>query len=465
MTIHLSPSFLTALLLILLVSCSAQDRGCITGDVDPAVDYFPDKVNATKSKNWSVFYNSTYKIVRNLATGSSYLLYQCGSQPPANELDMHDGVIEIPVSNVGVQETVSIPYLEQIGKLDEIVIFLTDPMFISSPCFKKRVDTGLVLVSADFDVQTALVEKSKQTEEQDLATLLAGMVAFVSPFSSVPFQYSVNVSAYTETTNAAIFEWVKFYSTFFNEEAMANQVVAAATDRFQCVAENAGRIETDSMTAKPVVLWAYYSDYCQGWDIAQCPNYYCEFASSCSVEILNSTKGSIEACGGFTFMTTEEVIELGKDADYFFYNADNWNATYGLFGEQLKKGLKSVQNNQVYDYLGAGANAWFEERYASYYDVLQDFCSVVGTTRALPPGRGWFRNTATEPVGVAGVCKNGTNSILPYNFACEPDEFTISAAGGSSGQTGASEAFSDSMVHGPILFASAAMACLLLVLG
>jgi hypothetical protein len=258
-------------------------------------------------------------------------------------------------------------------------------------------------------------------------------VAFVGPFSDVPFQHSVEVSEYKEKTNGAIYEWLKFYAAFFNTEEIANEAVAAAADRYQCVAENAARIEAD-FPEKPTVLWGSYSSYCGGWNFAKCPNFYCEIANACSTNILfdEEEAGSLELCDGYIFKTLEEFVAFGKDADYWIYDSDNWQETYDEFGEQLDQ-IKAVQNKQVFDNLGAGPNKWYEERFASYYDLVQDFCGVVGTTRSLP-GPGWFRNVYTEPIGDGGTCtEDGKHSLLPYNFDCEPTEFDPVSFGQSGG--------------------------------
>lgn len=75
----------------------------------------------------------------------------------------------------------------------------------------------------------------------------------------------------------------------------------------------------------------------------------------------------------------------------------------------------------------------YEERFGSYYDLVHDFCGIVGTTSELQ-GQGWFRNVFSEPVGDGGTCtEDGGHSLLPYNFACEPSEFDPIQAGGTSG--------------------------------
>jgi hypothetical protein len=131
---------------------------------------------------------------------------------------------------VGVEQTVTIPFLDTLGELDEIAIFMTDIQYVSSPCFLDRINDGDVLVAADLEGQTDLVSQA-EGGNQDLQSLLQDMVAFVGPFSTTPFANPVPVSEYLETTNAAIYEWMLFYAAFFNKEDVGNQAVMAAADR------------------------------------------------------------------------------------------------------------------------------------------------------------------------------------------------------------------------------------------
>ena len=420
-----------ACLAAIATTATAQNPTECLSAVEADFDYFPDKVSAEDSALWSVTYHNTYKILRNTESNSTYLLYQCGTTPP-EDTDLYDEVIEIPIApNVAIDEVVHIPMLEQLGQVEAIKVFLTDPQYISSPCFRDEVTAGNVLLvdRTEEDTSPDLLQ-NQPSSESAMQVLENVSVAFVSPFQSeIPgVDTYVKVSFYAELTNAAIFEWVKFYSTFFNLEAVANEAVEAAADRYTCVAENAGRIEAD-LPNPPKVLWAYYSDYCLGWSVATCPNYYCEFASSCSADILSDDDGSltysVEACGT-KYMNVAELVEFGKDADHWIFPAPNWEATYAEFQTELSV-MKAVQNEQVFDYLGAGPNAWYEDRYASYYDVVQDFCSVVGTTAPLPGAR-WFRNVFTREAGEPGECTSeGKHSILPYNFECTQEDFDLPA--------------------------------------
>jgi hypothetical protein len=320
--------------------------------------------------------------------------------------------------------------------MTEISVFISNPDTISSPCLKERVDDGEVRVVAD---GYSVDESSGFSTNADSNAVISGTVAFISRFdSSLPFDTKIVISASDEGPNAAIFEWVDFFSAFFNKEALANQVVDAANTRFDCIAGNAGLISTDSPD-KPVVFWARYSGYCLGWSVATCDdgNYYCEFAEACGADIISSTDGSITdgQCGSIYF-TIEEMFELGKDADHWIYPDENWDETFANNTELLSQ-MKSVQNEQVFDYLGTSQNGWFEQRLAEYYDVLDDFCTIVGTTTIFDRERVYFRNVFSEPIGVMGECVNPSASlILNDSTNCVPNFVTDAGSSASTVSSG-----------------------------
>ena len=127
------------------------------------------------------------------------------------------------------------------------------------------------------------------------------------------------------------------------------------------------------------------------------------------------------------YLTTDQVVSFAKDADYWIYPDSNWDTAYVSFGTQLDT-IKAVQNKQVYDTQASGSNGWFEQRYAEYFAVLQDYCSIVGTTRPFT-GRSWFRNVFDDAVGAAGfgdmcVPESRSNTILPAAEAVECEDLS-----------------------------------------
>lgn len=389
------------------------DSNCWTNE-DTQFDFYPTKVSVEHSKYWSIEYSNRYKIVRNLHIDETYLLYQCGTEPPTDLGIAFNQTIEIPVKYVGIDQTPTVAFLEYLGLVENIVSYMSDVAFVSSPCLKDAIESGTILVvQSEEDVITA------PNQEQVNETL-----AIVSAFTTdLLYSNSVKFSEYKELTNAGIFEWIKFVSVFFNEEAKANEVFDASQDRWDCVTENAQRFSADTpIEQQPSVLWVGYSDYCKGWSIGECPNYYCEYAKQCSANFLTTTEEGVYSEECFTnYFTLDQVLAIGQDADVWVYTQtdSDWDTTYAAFQNELDT-MKAVQKKKVYDLQASGMNAWFEQRYAEYFVVLQDFCSIVGTTRSFS-GNKWLRNVFSDKIGDLGQCTSNSrsNTILSEQSTCE----------------------------------------------
>jgi hypothetical protein len=319
-------------------------------------DFFPEKVEAQESQYWSVTYENSYKIVRNSFANKSYLLYQCGTEPPQDQLDQHDSAIPVPIGDFGLSSTPMIPFIELLGKRTNITAMVGIPGSIYSPCLKERADENKVDFVGYFEAGNATAIEAAGID-LDLDFFVGG---------DTPFTSQIHVSEFSEDFNLATFEWIKYYSLFFNLEKEANEIFEGTKDRYECAVENAALLSTDG-EKKPTVLWGAWSGYCGGWSVAKkCPEYYCEFAEACGATLLTSQVGSVDAtevCGIF-YMSTEEFVEHGKDADYWIYTSPGVNsAVYSEFKDELKD-FVSVKNNNVYDTEGAGQNSWFEQRLA-----------------------------------------------------------------------------------------------------
>ena len=348
-----------------------NQMGCVDGNLfEEGKDYFPAKVAPEDSDLWSVEYHNTYKIVTSHAANEKYLLYQCGTAPPQTEEGEYDAILSIPLTGAGVLYTTMIPYFELLGIRSKILAILGgSAAWVSSPCLQEMIQSENVL-----DIQTPPTPEDGSTVGAVETPEVFVPVAFVGASESraeLNAQTSIREAATTESTQLGTLEWVKFYSLFFNMEHQANIVYDRAQDRYMCVERNANLVTSDGSATepamtKPTVLWAQYSDYCGGWDVARdCPNnYYCELATSCSSTLLWSNEGShfnVEDCGERNYMTTEEFMNFANTADYWIYTSSNWDATLEMFGEELQA-FPSVQNQQVYDYQGRGSSAWFEQR-------------------------------------------------------------------------------------------------------
>ncbi|CAB9508300.1 expressed unknown protein [Seminavis robusta] len=367
---------------------------CIGGDFDIASDgLFVDKVQPMYSKFWEVAYHGTYKILTNKASDLTYLLYQCGSDPPEEHLDgRHAAVLSIPIQSVAIASTPLISYMELLGLRRTIKGYVGNPSFISSPCLLELIELGQVSVADSAAALTGV--------DNDLVGLVYGWpTAGLAP--------NVVVEEYAERSFIGTVEWIKVYGALFNREQLANEIFDQVTCRIQEIVDNVANATANLQQRKPRILWAYYSFYCGGWDVAECPNYYCDFANLCKAEILHSSEGSVgfEICGA-PYMSTEEFVLFGKDADHWIYPGDSWEDVYAA-NEAVLSTFQSVKSESVYDnQLGGGANAWFERRYAEYDVLLHDFCLVAGTIASDSNQRFWLRNVFQEEVGMPGSCED-----------------------------------------------------------
>lgn len=398
------------IVLLALLQASVEgsnSQECVTS-VDATTDYFPDKVQPTESENWSIEYHNTYKVLTNSWANKSYLLYQCGTEPPQDQ-SQYDGVFSVPVQGISLSSTPQVTFIELLNKRTSIEAWVGSFGFIHSPCLNQMIEDGNVVTLGTDDGTNATLLAEKGL---DNTVFFAG--------GDTTFANEVQIHAYEENFNLATFEWVKFYSAFFNLEKEANEIFDSTKNRYDCTVENAGVLSADQET-RPTVLWGSYCATCGGWAAAtSCPEYYCEFAQSCGATLLtNDGAGSVTTSWGINYMTTEEFIEFGKDADHFIYTAsDVLTTVYGTWKDEFAV-MKSVQNNEVYDNAGAGPNSWFEQRLAEPDAILQDFCTIIGTENPAVFHKLTFLRHVDDILPVDGVCTDISAPLKNLGTTCE----------------------------------------------
>ena len=200
------------------------------------------------------------------------------------------------------------------------------------------------------------------------------------------------------------------YAALFNMEGAANEIIADTESRYDCSADNAKALSADvQREERPKILWAEYFDSVGGWSVAKCPTwdaaYYCEYAEHCGAEIISQPEGvGFSDEWGYMYLTDEDLLELGKDAETWIYPSRNFEDVYYAKKDVLDQ-FKSVQNKNVYDTQGQGPDAWLEQRLAEYDVVALDLCSIAGTNNPdAIHRRRWFRSYFDEPIGNLGSC-------------------------------------------------------------
>ncbi|KAL3917280.1 MAG: hypothetical protein SGILL_004789 [Bacillariaceae sp.] len=429
-------------------------NGCVDS-FDPDIDYFPVKYQKPTINSLSdvdlygeqftpsnttdlleITYHGNYKIVYNKHNGVSYLLYQCGTDPPQDEIDSGKHQLVLPVPHKGgvaITQTPQIAPMELLGLREEIVAYIGNPELVSSSCLIHRIEeeTLPVIYTSNWTEQPILAQEYEANNPD--------VLVFKGPTDAVGDW--VNFAATQERTNVATFDWIGMYAAFYNLEGLSNKISQETQDRYDCASNNARLIvdmntetsrrrdlQDDDLASKDPsdikILWAtYFTGY--NWSVAECPTwdsaYYCEYAAHCGTNIISRPPdmGYFQTFGSsptqYWYVNDDELLELGRDADIFIFPSNQWDSTYALKNETLDQ-IKAVQNEQVYDNQGSGSNAWFEQRYAEYDVVGLDMCELVNAANPFtaPHQRRWFRNIFTEPIGDLPACNAPEELTEPY---------------------------------------------------
>ena len=442
-----------------LVLGNLVNRCAIEFDPDVDLDYFPIKYTRPSIQSYGdvdifgekfvphnttdfleIAYHKTYKIVTNKHQdpAKKYLLYQCGTEIPQDVVDANDFDLVVPIPHRGglaITQTPQIPYLEVLGLREEVIAYIGDPQYVTSPCMSQMLSEDSTpgrgtSIETIYDWNSTIQEQSIEDfrEQHPEAIIISG------PTNNVVGEQVVVASATQERTNVATFDWIHFYAAFFNMEEEASRIAADMQNSYDCSSDVAKDIaqkqrelpQEKEQFKKPTIMWASYFTYLDlGWSVAECPTwdttYYCEYAEHCGATVFsrpegvgyNRTWGSPTV---YWYLNDEEALAMGKDADVFIYSGSDWDSIYALKNETLDQ-FKAVQNKMVFDTLGQGPSAWNEQRYAEYDVVGLDMCDVVGHTSKTGPQhtRRWFRNVFTESVGSLPTCDvEGGEISEPY---------------------------------------------------
>jgi hypothetical protein len=418
-------------------------------DYDPDVDYFPVKYEKPSISSYGdidifgekfephnttdfleITYHKTYKIVTNKHQDPpvSYLLYQCGTKIPQDVIDDPDNNFDlvVPIPHQGglaLTQTPQIPHVEMLGLRGEIIGFVGNPQYVTSPCLSYLLD----------DESIEIVYDSNSTEQRELINDFIArnqdVIIFSGPTNNVDGDRVMVASATQERTNVATFDWIAFYAALYNLEGESSRISSEMQASYDCSSDNARNVAAQQRELpeekQPVILWANYFTYQDlGWSVAECPtwdkSYYCEYAAHCDATILSRPEGvgynkTFGSPTVYWYLNDTEFLEMGKNADVFIFIGADYDAIYALKNETLDQ-IKAVQDKQVFDTLGQGPSAWFEQRYAEYDVVGLDMCEIVGrsSTTGAKHERRWFRNVYTEPIGSLDTCNVPDEIFEPY---------------------------------------------------
>ena len=269
-----------------------------------------------------ISYHKNYKIIYNHFQNVSYLLYQCGTEPPQDEVasGKHNLVLEVPhKGGVAITSTVQIPPLELLGLRTEIKAYIGDPQYVSSPCLLHMMEQG--------DVEQVWENWNATLQANSTAAFLErnpDAIIFGGPYDDKDGDRVISDAGSQERTNVATFDWIALYAALYNKEGLSNKIRADMQADYDCSSENARLISAQSRNleeeAPPVMLWANWFDG-YNWSVAECQTwdktYYCEYAKHCNIDIISRPDGlgwnNPDYGGNYWYLNDEEMLELGKN--------------------------------------------------------------------------------------------------------------------------------------------------------
>ena len=237
----------------------------------------------TVAGDFSITYHKHFKVLKNLRVtpAKTYVLRMCGSDVPTKypngtAIESDAKHFSVPVKGVGVGGSIPMAFLEQLDLLDKIKV--ADPQYVHSPCIRNAEKAGTILGQGSGSSHAAgWADKTKSNDAVDLVVTDAWSTGACSCDKDVVFDPS------SDDTPLGRAEWIKYISTFFNEENRANVAFArekAAYDATKRIAKDAADVHASLQKPKKKCAWVneyYDSNWNSFWklDIAPYKLAYC----------------------------------------------------------------------------------------------------------------------------------------------------------------------------------------------
>jgi iron complex transport system substrate-binding protein len=295
---------------------SGNPQECVSA-YDAATDYFPDKVEAKHSEQWTVEYAGNYKVLRvNVPVGldhyvvsntqAVYVLVQCGTPAPELTGDLADAtVIEVPIKTAVDGDDGFYAALELLERTENLVgyagVTLTDVEAPYLPGVFAQMQSGAApALGYEINVeQLAGIDPDvlfKNVGDEGLFQQIRDLdipIVFYNPYQEPPLGSA---------------EQVTFLSLFFNAEKVAGEHVAGVQQRYEELRETARQA-----TSKPGVLLGTSN---AGKDFSTRQNNYFE-----ALLLADAQATKLPDLPGDSFATVamESIIEEAGDADFWFH--------------------------------------------------------------------------------------------------------------------------------------------------
>lgn len=342
-------------------------------DFDPAMDYFPDKVEPEYAEGFAVEYHNHYKIVtvlqpwQNAEDTFQYVLVQCGTPAPEGFNDVP--VVTIPVERFISMSTTVLPHLETQTVLDRL-IGIDTALFITNEAVIELVGDGTVEeVGGGGSFDAANLELMIDLEPDLVMTqqFFAGDPAMASLIEAgLPVVLNAD---FADTSPLGQAEWGKFVSLFFNTEAAANDAFAEVATAYEDL-----QALTSDIAERPTVLAA--SPFDGTW--------YMPGSDSTVAELIADAGGDFlwaDTPGTSIPLDFEVVFERAADADVWVNINQFWNSVPDLLAaDERFAGFAAVENGALWNnnmrMNANGGNDYFESGAANPHLLLADLIAI-----------------------------------------------------------------------------------------
>ncbi|PWA67248.1 hypothetical protein CTI12_AA318750 [Artemisia annua] len=193
---------------------------------------------------FQLYYGNTFKVIRNLLDGKSYLLIQNTSRMAGRTKYCTARIksFVIPVTNYSLDVNYfPVSYFELLGLLPAMKGMTSDT--VASPCLLKMYNDGQVdrlnkSEPQQFSQYTAHFIGSNTNQQ----TQLCNYVTYAPMGEQAPLQRA---------------EWIKFLGVFANMEVRANQIYDTVKSNYLCLSNAAAN---KSQKIHPVVAWMEFNN-------------------------------------------------------------------------------------------------------------------------------------------------------------------------------------------------------------
>ena len=342
------------------MTLAVNPTGPVT-DYNPALDYFPDKVQVEYSRFWDVEYFNSYKVVT-IATSEDpndpqeekYVLVQKGTPEPELMGELEGAfVFQVPIDSLWEQTATMYAGHEVLGVSDKLVGWSYVHTGIQHlPILSRRAAAGEIAEVNHGPFATAQGEETvidvapdvfiwgdADRADRDAKRNIGIPIVFFDTFRENPLGSA---------------EGVKFTSLWYNLEASANQVFDPIEQRYLDLKQLASTAEE-----QPSVLVGNISS--AGFTTR--PSNRIEsflIADAGGQRILSDNQ--LDFSGFFPSVSLETALEQGGDADFWFgmhYLPSQQNAAEFIDADPLNESFSALSEGRMFHRFGPRGEDYF----------------------------------------------------------------------------------------------------------